>query len=789
MNEQNSSIQELLDKLDILTKRQDHFSKEINTLREEIHLLKVNETKQAIIEDIKKEKSLEFDRFNETLVNAEQPEHNSSTLTVPIVEPIYVSEEDKKPSHIKENLEKFVGENLINKIGIAILIIGVAIGAKYAIDHDLISPTTRIILGYLMGLGLLGIAIWLKKKYENFSSVLLSGSMTIMYFITFAAYNLYELLPQPVAFGLMVVFTVFTVAAAISYNKQVIAHIGLVGAYAVPFLLSDGSGKVIVLFSYMTIINIGILFIAFRKYWKPLYYASFLLSWLIYLSWFLFNYDNDTHFSIGLSFLSIFFTIFYVMFLAYKLLQKEKFDVFDVVLLLANSFIFYGLGYNIFQNNEYTEQLLGVFTLCNAAIHIFISVIIYKQKLADRNLFYLVSGLALLFITIAIPVQLDGNWVTLMWAGEATLMFWIGRKKQVSFYEILSYALILLAFFCMVIDWSIVYNSFGTELESASGIPLFNLNFMTSLLCIASFGYINMLNVNPNYPSAITKRKELLRTFSFIIPGILLITLYFSFRLEIAAYWNQLYNSTFKEIKLAGHDSLKIYNSNLSYFSIIWTLNYSLLFFSILSLVNIKRIKNQLLGNINLGLNVLVLLVYLTQGLFTLSLLRDNLLNPSNPVYFSSGAFNVMIRYVSFVFVGSLLFAIYNYIRSDFLKSTAIKLHTTFDLMLHISLVWIISSELINWMDIMQSTQSYKLGLSIFWGVYSLFLIGLGIWKKKKHLRIGAIVLFGVTLIKLFIYDIAYLDTIAKTIVFVTLGILLLIISFLYNKYKNIISD
>ncbi|MEL6822475.1 MAG: DUF2339 domain-containing protein, partial [Calditrichota bacterium] len=56
-------------------------------------------------------------------------------------------------------------------------------------------------------------------------------------------------------------------------------------------------------------------------------------------------------------------------------------------------------------------------------------------------------------------------------------------------------------------------------------------------------------------------------------------------------------------------------------------------------------------------------------------------------------------------------------------------------------------------------------------------------------LRIGAIVLFAVTLAKLFLYDIAHLDTISKTVVFIALGILLLLISFLYNKYKHLIAD
>ena len=80
-------------------------------------------------------------------------------------------------------------------------------------------------------------------------------------------------------------------------------------------------------------------------------------------------------------------------------------------------------------------------------------------------------------------------------------------------------------------------------------------------------------------------------------------------------------------------------------------------------------------------------------------------------------------------------------------------------------------------------------GLNGLWGIYSLLLIGLGIYRNKKHLRVGAIALFALTLVKLFFYDIADLDTISKTVIFVTLGILLLIISFLYNKYKDLIFE
>ena len=136
-----------------------------------------------------------------------------------------------------------------------------------------------------MGLGLLGVGVRLKSKYENYSAVLVSGAMSIMYFISFMAYSYYGLIGKFDAFGIMVFITILTVLTATKYNREIIALIGLVGAYAVPFFLSDGSGDVRTMFAYMSIINIGILVISFKRYWKLLYYSAFIVAWLIYLVW------------------------------------------------------------------------------------------------------------------------------------------------------------------------------------------------------------------------------------------------------------------------------------------------------------------------------------------------------------------------------------------------------------------------------------------------------------------------------------------------------------------------
>ena len=244
MTDSQDQINSLLERLELLLKRQDEFSKEINILRKDINLLKEAKVNPSLSGTISTAEQIQAKE------STEKVEQDSVIATQPAK--IQVEKEFsgiKKTPILKLDIEKFIGENLINKIGIIITVIGVAIGAKYSIEHDLISPLTRIILGYLVGAGLLGFGIKLKQKFENYSAVLVSGAMAIFYFITFAAYSFYNLFPQGMAFALMIVFTVFTVVAAINYNRQVIALIGLVGAYAIPFLLSEGSDEVLVLFN------------------------------------------------------------------------------------------------------------------------------------------------------------------------------------------------------------------------------------------------------------------------------------------------------------------------------------------------------------------------------------------------------------------------------------------------------------------------------------------------------------------------------------------------------------
>jgi hypothetical protein len=763
---EDEKISQLQYKLEQLTGRLQGFEKEIRELRAELSLQKNK------------------DSYKESVGTPHVKTHEVPVKTeaAPPASVIPDSLPKDKPKKERGDWEKFIGENLINKIGIIILVIGVSIGAKYSIDNNLINPLTRIILGYLSGAALLIVGLRVKVKYENYSAVLVSGALAIMYFITFTGYSFYGLFPQLVAFILMLVFTIFGVLASLHYNRVVIAHIGLVGAIAIPFMLSDGSGRVVILFSYLLFINTGILVLSFMKYWKSLYYAAFGLTWLIFISWTISGYNEADHFALSLVFSSLFFLLFYITFLAYKLIKKEKFENHDIVMVLLNAFIYYGMGYGFLEGHESGKYLLGLFTLGNAVIHFIVSAYVYRQKLADKNLFYLLAGLVLVFITIAIPVQLDGQWVTLLWAGESALLFWIGRSQKIAVYERLSLPLMILAFLSLAQDWMFGYSWYSTYDDLPS--PFLNIAFYTSLLFIAAFGFINYFHRKNKPEEPIFKARPLVDFQAMVIPAIFIFSLYYTFFHEISLFWEYQFASS--RILTGGEYQEYDYNYSLLNFKVIWQIAYSLLFVSLLSWINMNYLRESVFGNINLLLNVLAIGAFCFIGVFELADLRQDYLSFSENELFQPGLGYLFIRYLPIALVAITLYLTHQYQQRPFMKSWPIYL---FDMLLHMTVLWVITSELIHWMDVGGTQDSFKLGVSILWGIYSLLLISLGIWKGKKHLRIGAIILFGVTLIKLFFYDIATLNTISKTIVFVSLGVLLLVISFLYQKYKHLIAD
>jgi hypothetical protein len=929
-----NQIEALLRKLETLAQHSTDFQNDLNHLREEVRLLK---------NKLEKSQQQENPIVEEPKASIEPPIRRNPPISAFGVEPkpklqqpvsppkVEIRSEPFKPpvhdailndseasSELPSDLEKFIGENLSNKIGILIIVLGISIGVKYAIDHNMVTPLMRILFGYLMGCGLLAVSARLYNQYKDLSAVILSGGLATIYFVTYAAYDFYSLIPQGIAFVVMVVMTISAVAAALYYDLQTIAIGGLIGAYCVPFLLGNNSDRPGILFSYMLIINSGILYIAFKKDWRLTNFLAFGLSWLIFLSWFGMRYHADTHFGVGFSFATLFFFLFQATFLAYKFLRNEPFSIKSIALLTTNAFIFYGVGYALLSGQPTGKHLLGFFTLLNAGIHFGISMMIYRQSLADEKLFANISGLFLVFLTLAIPVQFAGYWVTIGWAIEMALLFWIGRSKGVSVYERFSYAVMFLTGCNLLLNVMEGYYDFTRSQMHLR--PLANMYFFTLLTVIGAFVSIYKTHQNEQFVITGDDNGNFRTLFKDILVGIVTILTYFLFFNEISYYFEHYYANnnlilgeksvnilrfktiwlinytllfssvlnyinlkkyknplyaqactviilfsmfgfltmglmTLEEIKnayqaadanypysilgfkvrfisyalIAGliyhlnenrkafFDTDFVKNSlvgmvvvlayfffqseiahifdqkyidsdpkdgNILNFKTIWLINYTLLFTTVLNYINLKKYKNVLYAQVGMVLMCVSLFIFLTLGLFTLAEIRTAYQHlPPNA---SHSILGLMVRYISFGFVTGLIYCL-NENRKQFLNTPPF--NVWYDLILHGTILWCVSSEMIYWLSFYAYRDTYKLVLSILFGVYALILIVLGIRDQKKHLRLAAIGLFGFTLLKLFLYDLAHLGTIQKTIVMISLGVLLLIISFLYNKYAKKMLD
>lgn len=168
-----------------------------------------------------------------------------------------IPQEISKKKHRPVNYEKFIGENLFGKIGILILVIGMGLFVKYAIDKDWINEVFRTVLGFVVGGGLLLISQKLKKTYRAFQ--LLAGRWCFCYLLCHGrnGLSLLRVVHQVTAFVILVVLTILMSVLSAFYNRRELAIIALVGGFISPFLVSNGMGSYFVLFVYVTILNLG----------------------------------------------------------------------------------------------------------------------------------------------------------------------------------------------------------------------------------------------------------------------------------------------------------------------------------------------------------------------------------------------------------------------------------------------------------------------------------------------------------------------------------------------------
>ena len=608
-----------------------------------------------------------------------------------IVEPA----KNPQPQKVRKpvNYEKYIGENLFGKIGILILVLGMGLFVKYAIDKEWINETLRTILGFGMGGLLLFVAWRLKDSYRTFSSLLAGGAFAIFYVTVAIAYHYYGLFSQTVAFILLVLFT------------------------------------------YVMILDLGMFGLSIYKKWGELPVICFALTWIVFAGY-TYAADLDLMGSVQLTHLLIFSIAFYLIFLlsvaSIVRINIREINQYLLGVIGLNNFVFLFFALCLLQNMELERNYKGLVTLFVAAINFALFFWIKRKGEPFTFLMHTLLGIALTFVSVTIPIQLEGTFITLFWASEVMIILWFYSRFRLRVYEIFVWVLpvLTLGSYGMDVFHGCMKARYGDSSLFINGL------FATGIFTGLSY-WVDAWLVRPTRIS----------TKGPLLTGC--VVLYIAFVFDFYSY----------------------VDPSIVSFSYIETFTVAVLFAA-----NVLLGKSYLPVSRNAGGYGLLLGLSLSLfGGMSLWVGYDDLFIPR------------FLLWVSLLLIGGHIFVLGRY----YYKSFDAREKRTHGMTLYICLLSTIllavgTNNLLNQLGLPDELSA---GFSISLSLAGFMQMAVGMRLHLKVVRMISLATFSIVLLKLVLVDLWLLPTIGKVVVFIILGVILLVLSFLYQKLKTVLFD
>lgn len=219
-------------------------------------------------------------------------EESAAATETPEPEPAPVPEEaaalPSSPSGERAiGFEERFGTRWVVWVGGIALALGGIFLVRYSIEQGLIGPAVRVTLGALLALALVAVGEWARRTETlsgvpglpsaHIPSILTAAGTTVAYATVYAAYALYDFLPPALAFILLGLVALLTLAAALLHGPA-LAGLGLVGAYLAPMLVASEKPDYWALYIYLAVVTAAAFALARYRLWLWLALAAIACS-------------------------------------------------------------------------------------------------------------------------------------------------------------------------------------------------------------------------------------------------------------------------------------------------------------------------------------------------------------------------------------------------------------------------------------------------------------------------------------------------------------------------------
>ena len=338
------------------------------------------------------------------------------------------------PGRFQVDWELVLGGNWLARVGVLAVVIGVGFFLKLAFDNNWIGEAGRVALGIAGGLGLIGAGEYWSKRYPIYSQALAGGGVAILYLSIFAAFAFYGFIGTYPAVGLLLLVSIGAAVLALRYNSMALALIGITGAFLAPFVIG-GSGEGareelsglagVEVMLYVLMVDIGVLALSTVRNWRWFTLLALVASLISFGVWY--DYEGD-RLGVGTpqGILTAIFLIFVGATTLFHIFWRRAPRAFDQALMALNATAYFGISYGLLWDEF--RPWMGAFTVALALFYGFLGYLAVRRGSEQFYLSLIALVIALMFLTIAVPVQLGGPWVSVAWSVEGLALVWMSFR-------------------------------------------------------------------------------------------------------------------------------------------------------------------------------------------------------------------------------------------------------------------------------------------------------------------------------------------------------------------------
>ena len=673
------------------------------------------------------------------------------------------------------NWEQVLGKNWFAIIGALALAIGMGFFLKLAFDNDWIGEIGRIALGIVLGMALLGAGEYSQRRIPLWAQPVTAGGIGILYLSIYAAFGLYELLDPLLAFLFLALVVVLSVLLALRYESLVIALLGIVGAFLTPLLLGRDLENPRLVLLYILVVDVGVLGISTFRNWRWFTFLGLLGSYGLFALW-LEQFTVRDPVLVELALAGV-FLVFVGATTMFHILWRRMPGPADMALMTLNAAGFYALTFEILWADY--EIWFGLISLSLSLVYAGVAYAAIRRSGTPPQVALFALSTAVVFLTVAVPLQLSGNWVSVAWAAEGAVIVWVGFLLGRWPMRAFGLGVLTVALFRLLI--------FDTWVDLESFKPVLNDRFPTFVAAIVAFYVAAYLYWR--------ERENLQVWETYMAPKLAglanFITLWL-FTAEVIAYFDSRAPRQVFPFGFHTEATSATFNSELSVWRLaeqaaengkflILTAMWTIYAFGALAIGLAKR--SAALRWVGLGLLAVPALKLI---LFDTSMVQLDPLTFLPVLNFQFLVFSIVLAV--------LLISAYLYWREgERLTEQEGYVFQILVVVANFVALWVLSAEAIRFFDSQEAKvnaeffSAMHLTLTVLWAVYAIGVIGFGIVKQSSRIRLAGMALLAIPVVKLFGFDIFLLERGYRVAAFITLGAMLLITGLVYQRYSQAI--